>query len=229
MDSTCKPLEDTAELSALTGTLAATLKELDDATLRLKDMQASLQEFLAEYYQRVGPLVARLQALGAARAGGRDGPGGFAPQAPPAAPASSEYRRELKRLYRQLARACHPDSGTAAASGDYMRVVNHAYQQQNLASLWKLSLALLPQPDGDALHRQLASIRTVLVGVQTAVTQLEASNEYRLMQRAFFARLSGQDLVHTIERELAQRVEKEERRATLAQLMAPLRQPSRQG
>lgn len=222
MDSICKPPErSAAELSALSVSLADTLKNLDDATLRLKDMQASLSEFLADYYQRVGPWIARLHALGITEPDG-DAPGDGTPSAATAG-ASLEYQRELKRLYRRLAQACHPDRTASAAKNIYMSVINHAYQQQNLASLWKLSFDIFPSLTTTQLHTQLQTIRAALLEVQTAIATLEQSNEYQLMQRVFIARLRGQDLVCTIEHTLSQRVAHEERRATLAQLMAPLR------
>lgn len=228
MDSTCKPLETTDKLRAtrLAESLARELQELEDASLRLKDMQQGLQEFLADYYTRVGPLLERLSELQPPAE--EDGfPGTKPAPGAPVQDAPFSYRSELKRLYRELAKACHPDTASgreASPAADYMQVINHAYRHENLASLWKLSLTLLPQSETSELTRRLREITQAREVMQASIRALEESREYQLMQKAFLARLRGQDLIFRIEEDLSRRVDHALRRQKLQQLLAPLRE-----
>lgn len=228
MDSTCKPLEshDIASAKGLADTLARELQELEDASLRLKDMQQGLQEFLADYYTRVGPLLERLAEL--QRPVEEEefvGTAALSGATPAAAPFS--YRGELKRLYRELAKACHPDTARGretAQAADYMQVINHAYRHENLASLWKLSLKLRPETDTADMARRLHDIALAREAMQASIRSLEESREYQLMQKAFLARLRGQDLIFRIEEDLSRRVDHALRRQKLQQLLAPLKE-----
>lgn len=217
MDSICKPHENTSDatLSRVAEALVTELYELENISLKLKEARRSLAEFLDDYLQRVGPLIEQLRVLEKQR----DHLRSFAA---PAAPVTSaipvgqdSFQRELKRLYRDLAKACHPDQ--AGSDGSYMQVVNHAYQQRNLASLWKLALQLLPSSETQTAERRLQDIRRAKQTALASLEVLEQSSDYKLMQRAFLERLRGRDLVYHIERDLEKQLRQEERRLLLAQ------------
>ena len=225
MDSTCKPPENPrlADAGERPDVIARELQELEDASLRLKDMQQSLQEFLADYYARVGPLLERLETLQDPSASEHDAlPEEDATFGESDTALAFSYRAEVKRLYRQLAKACHPDRAEGGAAA-YMQVVNHAYRHQNLASLWRLSMKLLPEQPAQLEVRRhaIAEARTSLM---ESIRVLEESREYQLMQKVFLARLRGQDLIFRIEQDLGQRVDHAERRQRLHQLLAPLKE-----
>ncbi|MBY0355350.1 MAG: J domain-containing protein [Rickettsiales bacterium] len=219
MDSTCKPPETLTSPchTRVVDELATSLQQLEDSTLRYKDMQASLREFLADYYVKVGPLLYTLDSLRAQQQRTRR------PDSTHEANLLSDECRlnkggsalssEMKRLYRELAKTYHPD-GHIGPSEEMMRVINHAYAQKNLASLWKLSLGLREQTTED-LQRRLENIRQSLQSIQESVHALEQSAEYQLMQRVFYARLSGRDLIRRIVEDLAQDIAREEQRLQL--------------
>lgn len=243
MDSICKPPENcpSGANEALAEQITDALQALETLSLRHQDMQKSLQEFLEDYFVRVGPLLrARLQrqptqsgdslrhpARGDSstaatettfsREGGIHE--GSVPISPPA------LRRELTRLYRHLAKEYHPDQGRQKDQ-EMMCLVNHAYAQRNLASLWKLSLGLT-SPAPELLQEHLGIILTSLNTLKEAVQTLEASAEYQLMQRVFFARLNGYDLIRKIMQDLRRDLDHEARwqelgRATSYALSQPM-------
>jgi hypothetical protein len=217
MDSTCKPPEETSDaaLSRVAEALATELLELENISLKLKEARLSLAEFLGDYLQRVGPLIEQLRELEKQR----DRLRSFAappPEATASIPTGQDgFQKELKRLYRDLAKACHPDQ--AGFDGSYMQVVNHAYQQRNLASLWKLALKILPSREAETLEHRLQDIKRAKQAAATSLEALEQSPDYQLMQRVFVERLRGRDLVYHIERDLENQLRQTERRLLLTQ------------
>jgi hypothetical protein len=219
MDSICKPPEAdfyAPEPVRLAEALSYELHEMETLSTRFSEARRSLDEFLADYLTRVGPLISRLSKLVDPS---REDASEMAALPLPESSVPAEgaaFQKELKRLYRDLAKACHPDQQGGRA--DYMQIVNHAYQHRNLASLWSLSLHLLPTRRPDDLHQRLEALRASRRLLSSRLDALEQSPEYLLMQRVFFERLQGRDLVRAIERDLIQRVQQEERRTLFSQM-----------
>jgi hypothetical protein len=209
--------EEPVRISELLSELADALQEFEQLWLKLKDMRSAVDEFITEYYTRVGPYLARLENL---RCGASVNSQETLEQALRRMPSSSppSFKAELRKVYRELAKTNHPDQGPVNERQQRqarMQMINHAYSQENLASLWKLSLDQARHSDKTLWQTRLKEIRGNLHHMRRSVEELERSPEYLLMRRAFKARLHGHDLVASVVSTIEQDISKEEKRMQL--------------
>ncbi|HEX6385183.1 MAG TPA: hypothetical protein VF177_10980 [Anaerolineae bacterium] len=139
------------------------------------------------------------------------------------APASSldeDERKEIKQLYRQLARRFHPDMAVDAADRDYrtqmMAAINAAYAAADLEKLRQLAL----EPDAadlveyaqtekqlaEALAREIERCRRRLAEIRQELDRLERHQSTRLMRRAQQAEAEGRDLLAEMARLLEEQI-----------------------
>lgn len=144
--------------------------------------------------------------------------------------------KQLKRIYRQLARRYHPDLAKDEADRSYrtkkMAALNEAYAARSLAELAALHDArdqddgVKPQTEAqmaDVLEKELARVRRRLFQVHNEKENLHNRPTVRLSVDVKLARSEGRDLLAEMSRDLRYRireltVERDELRHQLAQL-----------
>jgi hypothetical protein len=258
------------ELAALRAALEAKEQALAQVEQELADLRGELDAFAREYNARVGARQARLEALEAEVAELRrrravpghreifaDGyasvdeqfrrawtrppetePAPAAPAPPPVLDAAGQG--ELKRLYRELARAHHPDFATTdderARRTRVMVEINAAYADRRLADLRAvagLASAAPREPDLSPaarlawLRAELARVNDVLIAREREQRELEQGTLMQLKVEAALARRRGRDVLaealSLVERRIA------ERELELAMLRGAPDSPGRSG
>jgi len=239
------------DLAALRAVLEEKELALAQVEQELEDLRGELDAFAREYNARVGVRQARLEALEAevAQQQRRAAPGhrevfayGYAsvddqfrrawtrpaePEPAPAAPVpppalDAAGEGELKRLYRELARAHHPDFATTdderARRTRVMAEINAAYAERRLADLRAvagLASAASREPDLSPaarvawLRAELARVSDVLATRERERRELEQGSLMRLKVEAALGRRRGRDVLAEalalIERKIAER------------------------
>ena len=140
----------------------------------------------------------------------------------PAAPSSlnEDERKEIKHLFRQLARRFHPDMAVDAADREYrtqmMAAINAAYGAGDLEKLQQLALepdaadlveyAQTDQQLAEALTREIERCRRRLAEIRQELGHLEQHQSTRLMRRAQQAEAEGRDLLAEMARRLEEQI-----------------------
>lgn len=190
---------------------------LDFLCHELRHMRQDLTAFLEDYYSKVGSYIASLESTRLSDAYDVSSPAAVTrpavrPDAPTPLPSSSPLStdsaidQELRSIYLFLVKKYHPDSAPNGGDTQLLTVINHAYEQQHLGSLWKI---LFEQEwreiSGLPLGMRLKLLRHYRERLQHTITVMErkmcrlhASPEYLLFQRVFTARLRGEDLLSQI-------------------------------
>ena len=144
------------------------------------------------------------------------------PEEPPAAPSSlnEDERKEIKQLFRQLARRFHPDMAVDAADREYrtqmMAAINAAYAAGDLEKLQQLALepdaadlveyAQTDQQLAEALAREIERCRRRLAEIRQELAHLEQHQSTRLLRRAQQAEAEGRDLLAEMARRLEEQI-----------------------
>lgn len=226
------------------------LNQLVEAEEQLAERLAAIAAFEFKLRARIGRLTQRLDNLDAEikeyrrqlswlnddweaaaeeidfRSMGRDDAAagehnGF-PEEAPAAPSSlnEDERKEIKQLFRQLARRFHPDMAVDAADREYrtqmMAAINAAYAAGDLEKLQQLALepdaadlveyAQTDQQLAEALAREIERCRRRLAEIRQELAHLEQHQSTRLLRRAQQAEAEGRDLLAEMARRLEEQI-----------------------
>lgn len=154
---------------------------------------------------------------------------------PPQAAALPEAKSELKRIYRRLARTYHPDLAVDGANRAQrtrqMAIINQAYAQGDLTTLWRLwdEEGVEPphfdalQPAAPALEKtELELLHERLHVLRQQVARLNTHPNIQLSLEVKLARQKGKDLLGEMSKELSHKIarKKAERDYLLAQIAA---------
>lgn len=185
------------------------LMKLERTCYQLKLMQEDLSSFLEDYFARVGGHVSQLhddievhsapvpaeqptheEVLEEAREG------------------TQELQDECKKLYRDLARHYHPDTGTgstAAHRTEIMSRINHAYRRKELGTLIRLSTETFREEvfstDDEtrhALEARFVELKRLTELTEISIAQLRETPEYQLKMRVQAASACGVDAIQSI-------------------------------
>ncbi len=220
---TGRPPDDLDTLRERVTELETTLGERDAEVTRLK---AELDAFRIRYRQEVGLLHEQLdeleQAIDEAESGVRaQKPAPAATQMPPAEPPPIDTAPKftsdaVRRLFRDVAKAIHPDLAGDDVTRDrrhtLMVEANRAYalgDEQRLRSIleaWKNSPEAVSGSDAEAmrlrLERRIAQIDEQLEACASELADLKASSLWHLKAMVDEAAASGKDLVADMVRRL---------------------------
>lgn len=222
------------------------LNQLVEAEEQLAEWLAAIGAFEFKLRARIGRLTQRLDKLDSEikeyrrqlnwlnddweavaeeidfRSMGRDGAttgeyNGYQEETPAAPSSLSEgERKEIKQLFRQLARRFHPDMAVDVADREYrtqmMAAINAAYAAGDLEKLQQLALepdaadlveyAHTDQQLAEALAREIERCRRRLAEIKQELAHLEQQQSTRLMRRAHQAEAEGRDLLAEMARRL---------------------------
>lgn len=202
----------------------------------LNDFKTDLQNLQTRYLDKIGPLYAELIPLDAAvaaeeiRLGLRladeeddfDAPAATvdpAPCSPGSAPSD-----DLKRMFRDVARAVHPDRGTEQHVDERTRYrrhslmaeANRAYAERDTDRLrlilraWELDPDAVTADDPDAertrLQRRAANLGSRLVEIEAEFADLRRSAIARLKMKIDDAREQGWDLFAEMMRQVRREI-----------------------
>ena len=212
--------------------LAASFSTLDELESRLVEREAALAAFKAElrdlqdaYLDKMGAWQAQLAELDAAIAEAEIAAGLRSADDPdedddeeaaPDADSSSEPRAcasrpaptdDLRRIFRDVAKAVHPDLGANDPARyrrhSLMAEANRAYANRDedrlrlILRAWERSADVPPEDAADAasrLRRQTAEIEARLVAIEMEFAELKRSAIWQLRLKIDDARAQGWDL-----------------------------------
>jgi hypothetical protein len=236
------------QLAYLRAALEQIQQELIEAEAGLADRLAGINAFEFEFEARVGHLIDKLQALEEEiqryherieivrnrqifgnpylSVDTQYRRAWQAPQqapAPPPQPVGPADEAQIKKLYRQLARRCHPDLALdetdRARRTQIMAAINDAYAARSLAELIalvrevdRMELAGQAPPDWteaqlvQALETELNQCRRRLHEIEEEVRQLSQRPSVRLSLEVRLARRRGRDLLAEMAAELEQKI-----------------------
>lgn len=191
---------------------------LDFLCHELRQTRQDLAHFLEDYYSKVGGYIASLESLqftvvhassgSASSANGltasEDAPPVLATPSPVSADGAVD--QEARSLYLFLVKKYHPDTAPDGGDTQLLAIINHAYEKQQLGSLWKIMFeqewkeisSLPPLLRLKLLKHYQQRIHHSVTVMERRMRQLHASPEYLLFQRVFTARLRGEDLLSQI-------------------------------
>lgn len=228
-----------AELAVQRAQLAALESELAERELALATLQGELQTFEQNYLEVVGSRYAELEEIERRIAevmAGRpveDEPPDFHVEG--CGQTMFHPGENLKKLYRDAARLCHPDLATDAAERArrhrLMIEVNKAYQAGSEARLQALVAAEISQtvaaPEENPsvawlmLTSKIALIKERLKEIDAEISGIESSEMYRLMQRAEKAQAAGLDFLGDLVSQVDRQIKKAKNRLNWLQGFEP--------
>jgi hypothetical protein len=204
--------------------LAALERDLADREAELAAAKAELQELQSRYLREIGPFYATLSGLEAAvieaeiqaglrppfdpDAAGSDEDAAGDEDSAPACGHRSAPSDDLKRAFRDVAKAIHPDLALDEPARyrrhSLMAEANRAYAERDEDRLRLIMRAWERDPeasvdeatDGDRqrIQRRMSNIDERLVNIQAETAGLRASAIWRLRSRIDEARQQGWDL-----------------------------------
>ena len=208
--------------------IATMLDELDSSCRSLRSVQTELDDFLVQYYRRVGPWFEKLEQLHA-RYYGQDTVS-TVPNLLMHMPSTGQGKRtlravdrEVRALYRRLVKSCHPDAsrhcGEQTAMPD-IRAVNAAYGRKEIGTLWQLDWqASERRRQRQKVRKRRAELVERYDALVVTLTQLRDQEKtlrnsaaYQLMERDFVARLQSRDLAGSVIAEVKRDIAELERK-----------------
>jgi hypothetical protein len=204
------------ELQKKLAELADLKARLAERELELATFQAELQTFQHLYLQMVGM---RLQELQRIKSQIEEYSALFSAQ-------SFHPSGELKQLYRQLAKAIHPDFAADPKERERREVlmadVNQAYEREDIERLRALLEDWSNCPDSiqgeDSTAELLRTLRKItqsqqrLANIEQQIQELGHTDTYRLQVRAKQAKEMGRDLLSEKARILDQKIQAAQQR-----------------
>ena len=190
-----------AESSHIFRIISYGLKKLDELSRVQLSMERELNSFLNNYYARILPLCEMID-----RMKNRKYSTFFIEK-----PSESKTQEFIKKLYRKLAKAYHPDNVNAKNTDNIHRVIN-AYQTKSIAKLWQIEIERVCSEinDGESLNKYLewqkARISNLILQTEARNQEIAISAEWQLKERVFEAHLQGIDLVFAIETQLRKKI-----------------------
>lgn len=218
-----------SETSALRDTLAALELEFADKRRDVETFQLELQRLQARYLGELGQYYAELAALQQAiedaevRLGIRPatdrpevGEAGAGESVGEGCSNQSAPSVDLKRMFREIAKAVHPDKAHNSAARDrrhsLMAEANRAYAARDedrlrlILRVWERSPDAVPGDDPESarvrLERRVAELREQLLELDLEMADLAGSAIAKLRQRFDEAKAQGWDLFGEMRRQV---------------------------
>ena len=209
-----------SEFEARFEELAALRDELASAESELESIQVALRAFEARYLKVLGQRYAELEEIEIRMAeleGKKNTESAVDIDELECGQTRFHSTERLKKLYREVARHCHPDlaedEGERERRHELMVQVNRAYElgaEERLRTLLDAGLAAgsAGEPSEISLiWAQIALIRECLGDIRAKTAKLIDSETYRLMRRCERAEAAGWDLLaellSQVERQIA--------------------------
>ena len=189
--------DDSHDLRRLAVEINTCLIRLERLTLQLHSLKEELDAFLNTYFARISGELPMAMAHTTELPEHAEEDTALLEDIAAGRNATSHVMRQL---YRQLARACHPDLHSTATT-HAMAKVNEAYQKGELGSLMVLASTLPAEAASgitfsvdDMKHYQEA-LKTSTRQVEEGLEKLRQSDAYRLRTRLLMGRLTGNDVI----------------------------------
>ena len=111
-----------------------------------------------------------------------------------------------KKIFRRVAKICHPDSHEAIGKADFFVKLNDAYKTQDLGGLLLLEQHLHKNETKHYQEEQLETLEQAKQVLDQRKIDLMNSPAYKLRQKIFWAKMGGQDLIAQIKRHLEKQI-----------------------
>lgn len=236
------------EIAVLEEKLDHTLRSLNMASVQLRAIEHEVEIFLTDYYRRVGRYFEQLEMLDRELETMRTREH---PIQPPALHITSriveqtnqsiqlrhstiEIDRELKTIYRSMAKEFHPDvtvekKSKKAPSEEIIKQVNEAYSQKNLGELWRLRFELQErellttrnlEQRRDALRVRVQEAEVAVRDVNNRRLKIENSPACALLEKSVEAQLCGKDFADQVIADVVRQIEQRKRDLLNAKLQS---------
>ncbi|MBN66150.1 MAG: hypothetical protein CMM94_01085 [Rickettsiales bacterium] len=225
-------LEQT-QLSWLNRKTQRAVNELEQAAGELHSLEAELDNFLLDYYDKVGSYIEQLHELEEELSVYVQREEALCENGWQLSLDVAERKAssgDLKKLYRELARRYHPDCqpNQRPEQADIIKQINNAYARKDIAALWRIKLQSDQQIEDErsALMTQLECAQHALKDIEARRARLEKSPAYALMRRSFEARLCGRDLVQTVVNSVSAQIEETRRKLVATKIRHHYMEPA---
>jgi hypothetical protein len=111
-----------------------------------------------------------------------------------------------KKIFRRVAKICHPDSNEATGKAEFFVKLNDAYKAQDLGGLLLLEQHLHKNETKHYQEEQLEMMEQAKYVLDQRKIDLMNSPAYKLRQKIFWAKMGGQDLIAQIKRHLERQI-----------------------
>lgn len=231
MTAFLSPEEIRHETSRLEHEISRLMQQLSHESRQLQEDQAELEAFTNAYYRQVADVFRKLETVTLLLESEQRKAGikaelpvdNLPPSIQPSRPAKTAmeektayfldgYETEMKRLYRTLARHCHPDTAiNKTSAGKLFQYLSQAYQEKNYLRLKQMEQILtgkktqLPPGSREYLMELSGTYHTLLTTrrrLQDRKAQLKNSSAWKLLQRVKSETLRGNDLIADIRLQL---------------------------
>jgi len=194
-----------SHLHVRNGDLDSLRIELADAERELGEIQAGLRAFEARYLKVVGQRYAELEEIEIRMAeleGTKDSSADLDLDELDCGQTRFHSSERLKKLYREVARQCHPDLAEGESEREQrhelMVEVNRAYElgaEERLKALLDSGLSGGASDERELVRAQIALVRQCIADVRAKIESLATSETFRLMHRCEKAEAAGWDLL----------------------------------
>lgn len=185
-------------------------QELKLLSAEVQLVQREITEFNRYYYSEVGALYEQYQQVKmiSEEEEGEEFPL-FLKDSPQLEEKNTVVANLSKKVFRRMAKICHPDKQQTAAPADFFHKLNDAYKANDLSVLLLLEQSLHQQTQTQTprfLEEQLDMMERAKEALENKKNELMNSPAYKLRQKIFWAKMGGQDLIAQIKNHLKRQI-----------------------
>lgn len=175
-------------------------------------VEREIEEFNRFYYAAIGPVYEeykRLQQAASTEVAEGDSFAVIEPVAQKLEKTDPVVATLSKKIFRRVAKICHPDSAGSETQSGFFVKLNDAYRAQDLGGLLLLEQHLHKNTEGQTgrfMEEQLEMMEQARQALDQRKHDLMHSPAYKLRQKIFWAKIGGQDLIAQIKRHLERQI-----------------------
>ena len=193
-----------AEPESLPQLMRQAAQELKLLSAEVNLVEREIEEFNQFYYAEVGALYEEYKKIARAEEGGD-----YLDDITKVEKTDSVIASLSKKIFRRVAKICHPDSSEATVKSEFFVKLNDAYKAQDLGGLLLLEQHLHKNSQTQTKHfleEQLDMMEHAKEALDKRKVELVNSPAYKLRQKIFWAKMGGQDLIGQIKRHLERQI-----------------------
>jgi hypothetical protein len=193
-----------AEPASLSQLMRQAAQELKLLSAEVNLVEREIEEFNQFYYAEVGTLYEEYKKIARTEEAND-----YLDDVTKVEKTDSVIASLSKKIFRRVAKICHPDTNEATAKSDFFVKLSDAYKAQDLGGLLLLEQHLHKNSKTQTKHfleEQLDMMEHAKEALDKRKVELVNSPAYKLRQKIFWAKMGGQDLIAQIKRHLERQI-----------------------